>query len=176
MASPLQFPIQMLFRMTSKQKALQQASDYLGMYQTFLAQAGGKAGQSRNVPKMLGVDEDMRDWSLYQLLEHNTIVNNAITQLICDLAAGVDPSEMNRIDPKNDVMPSADAGPEQVEIFKASVEDHIARVTPLSDLRKTIKVPHPLFGMFNAHMWTCMFSFHLKVHLKQAELLAKGDS
>ena len=92
------------------------------------------------------------------------------------LAAGVDPSDMNRIDPKKDVMPGSAAGPEQVDIFKASVEDHIARVTPLSDLRKTIKVPHPLFGMFNAHMWTCMFSFHLKVHFKQAELLAKGGS
>lgn len=161
--------------MTSKQKALQQASDYLTVYLGYVKQAGEGAGTPRMVPKMLGVDEDMRGWSLYQLLEHNTIVNRAITQLICDLADGVPPEDMNRIDPKHDVMPGDGAGEEQVDIFTTSVQDHIARITPLSDLRKTRKVPHPLFGNFNAHMWTCMFSFHLKVHFNQARFLAEED-
>jgi hypothetical protein len=179
MSSLLAIPVQILFRFTSKEKALCQASEFRDRYLRFIEQAGDTAGQPRTVPKMPGVDEDMRSWSLYQLLEHNTIVNRAITNLICDLAAGVGTADMARFDPKKDVMPSAEAGPEQVELFTESIQQHLSRVTPLSDLRNTARFPHPMFGNFTAHQWTCMFSLHLRVHFRQAALLAgngKGGS
>lgn len=43
---------------------------------------------------------------------------------------------------------------------------------PPSDLRNAARFPHPMFGNFTAHQWTCMFSLHLRVHLRQAALLA----
>ena len=168
----LQIPVQMLFHLTPRDRALQQTRVRSAEYLDLVRKAGAGAGVARNVPKMMGVDEDMRDWSLFQLLEHNTIVNRSITRLICELSEGVPPAEMTRIDPKRDVMPSAGPGEEQVEAFRLSVEDFLDRVGPLSGLRNTIRIPHPVFGRFNAHQWTCMLGFHLSVHLRQARFLA----
>jgi hypothetical protein len=36
-------------------------------------------------------------------------------------------------------------------------------------LRGTGTSPHPVFGDFDAHKWNCMFTFHLGLHLPQAE-------
>jgi hypothetical protein len=173
MSSLLKAPVQFLFWLTSKKRALAQARGMLAEYESLVREAGVVAAESQTVPRMMGVDEDMRDWSLFQLLEHNTIVNRAITQVICHLAAGRDPADAPRFDPKRDVMPSAEAGEEQVEAFADSVRDFCEKVAGLSDLRKTARIPHPMFGNFTAHHWVCMLPLHLKVHRRQAWLLAR---
>lgn len=174
MSSLLKIPIRLIFFFMSKKKVLAMAETIASEYSDFATLLGSKGSVSYTVPKMIGVDEDMRNWSFFQLLEHNTIVNRAMTDLICDLAAGDPPEDREPFDPKNDVMPSSDSGPEQVSAFEVSVQDHISRVSALSDLRKTARYRHPMFGMFTAHQWSCMFSFHLKVHLRQARLLAEN--
>lgn len=169
----LKIPVQVAFRFTPLSKAVARAGLYGDEYLALAGQAGPNAGVPRTVPRMMGVDEDMRGWSLFQLLEHNTIVNRSITLLICHLAEGGDPETFPAIDPKLDVMPSADAGEEQVEAFRKSVQAFRENVAPLSGLRKTRTYPHPIFGNFTAHQWACMFAFHLKIHLRQARLLAE---
>lgn len=69
--------------------------------------------KTATVPAILGVDEDMRDWSIYQVLEHDTIVNRRLTgQMLFVAGAGPGPDPDFSI--KHDVMPSPDPGPEQV--------------------------------------------------------------
>ena len=46
------------------------------------------ASTPKEVPALFGVDEDMRHWSFYQVLEHNVIVNRNITLLVQSLARG----------------------------------------------------------------------------------------
>lgn len=137
-----------------------------------LARKLGKARSATptRVPKMLGVDEDMREWSIYMILEHNTIVNRNITKVVKALSVGDQPAD--RIDPKKDVMPSANPGPEQVGSFRASVQDHLQAVREAPRLRFTKKARHPIFGPMDAHGWHCMFAFHLRLHRKQAEAAA----
>ena len=125
------------------------------------------------VPPMLGVDEDMRNWSFYMLLEHHVIVNRSITNLIEGLVRG---EVIEGIDPKKDVMPSADPGVEQVEVFRSSIEAHIETIARLGKLRGTVKKRHPIFGMLDAHGWHCMFGLHLEVHMKQAQLVASQST
>jgi hypothetical protein len=120
----------------------------------------------------MGVDEDMRDWSFFMILEHNTIVNRSVAGVVRSLALGEDLPASARIDPKRDVMPSADPGAEQVEAFRDSVESHLATVARLPGLRRTSRLPHPVFGDLDAHGWHCMFGLHLEIHLKQAETVA----
>ena len=140
---------------------------YLG-----LARGLGEARSASpvRVPPMLGVDEDMRDWSIYMILEHNTIVNRSITRVVTALTIGEQPTD--RIDPKKDVMPSAEPGPEQVASFQASVHEHLQTVKEGPRLRFTVKSRHPIFGPMDAHGWHCMFAFHLRLHRKQAEAVA----
>lgn len=130
------------------------------------------------VPSMLGVDEDMRRWSFFMILEHNVIVNRRITTLIGRLAKNEPPSgDERKFDVKKDVMPSASPGIEQVAAFRESVEDHLEKVSLHPKLKHTAKSPHTIFGPFDAHSWHCMFGLHLEIHRKQAETVIKliGD-
>lgn len=49
-------------------------------------------------------------------------------------------------------------------------------VEPHLSLRGTAKYPHPLFGLYDAHMWHAMFGFHLKLHYKQAQMLVRSKN
>jgi len=181
MSSPvLRLVVQSLFTCQSRATALRKADKALGDYLALAEGLSPEAGQRGvRVPPMRGVDEEMRDWSFYQLLEHNTIVNRVITKTIESLVQGRPPRFAEKMDPKRDVLPSEQPGAEQVERFAESVRDHVSTVAELGPLRGTITTPHPLFGVFDAHKWTCMFAFHLAVHLPQAEYVvreAKGES
>jgi hypothetical protein len=125
------------------------------------------------VPAMMGVDEDMRNWSFFMILEHNAIVNRSITDIVQSLAQGRQPTGPGSMNPKTDVMPAPSAGPEQVEAFRASVESHLSAVAELGGMRDTIRKRHPLFGRLDAHGWHCMFGLHLKVHINQAETVCR---
>ncbi|MBG7607150.1 MAG: DinB family protein [Verrucomicrobia bacterium] len=160
------------FRLASAKSVEKQSRDVLAQYLKLAKGIDETSGKRPvTVPSMLGVDEDMRGWSFFSLLQHNTLVNRAISSNIRRLALGEPPPE-TPFDVKNDVMPSPDCGIEQVELFEKSVTDHLAMIAGLPGLRGTQQTDHPIFGSFDAHMWNCMFAFHLKIHLKQADLIA----
>jgi len=161
------------FAMTSRASANARSERFLGEYLR-LAQGLDEISGSEpiTVPPMLGVDEDMRGWSFFMILRHNTIVNNAISANVRRLALG-EPAPTKKFDPKKDVMPSGDCGIEQVAIFKASVISHLESIRQLGELRGTETMDHPLFGPFDAHKWNCMFAFHLQIHLSQAGHVVK---
>lgn len=125
------------------------------------------------VPNMIGIDEEMRNWSLFMILEHNTIVNRIMTDIVKKLANGKDPTPPHPFDPKKDVLPSGNPGREHVDAFRDSVKNHLQTVSLLPSLRGTSIKQHPLFGAFDAHKWHCMFGFHLGLHLKQADYVVK---
>ncbi len=162
------------FRFTSRQTADRQAERWLRYYLGLAGKLDASGGSRPvRVPAMQGVDEDMRDWSFFMLLEHNTIVNHAISRVVERLARGWDPVQPGDIDPKTGVMPSANPGPEQVEAFRDSVRSHLKMVASLGQLRGTKTREHPVFGTFDAHAWNCMFGFHLQVHARQAKYIVQ---
>jgi hypothetical protein len=137
--------VRSFFLITSRNRALYQAKRFLKDY---LNLAGGLSREigmcSVKVPPMRGVDEDMRDWSFYMILEHNSIVNKSITATIQQLVNGEPLSGVAAIDPKKDVMPSQSAAEEQLQDFKKSVNEHVAVVANLGKLRGTQTAPHPI--------------------------------
>ena len=162
--------VRSFFFMTSRNRALNQAKRFLKDYLELADGLSREIGMlSVKVPPLRGVDEDMRDWSFYMILEHNTIVNRTISATIQQLVNGEPLSGAAAIDPKKDVMPSLSAAEEQLQEFKNSVNAHMAVVANLGKLRGTKAAPHPIFGEFDAHNWNCMFSFHLSLHYTQAE-------
>ena len=54
---------------------------------------------------MPGVDEDMRNWSVLQIIEHNVIVNRVYTEILDTISQGR--TFVSELDVKKDVMPSA---------------------------------------------------------------------
>lgn len=171
----LKTAVRTLFACTGRATVLRQCESVLGRY---LALAQGlpeeNGRRTVEVPWMPGIDEDMRRWSFFMILEHNVIVNRAITANAVQLARGEEPSGAAVIDVKKDVMPSASAGLSQVDAFARSVRQHVQAVAALPVLRGTKRSLHPLFGPFDAHQWNCMFAFHLELHLRQARFVVRN--
>jgi|AntRauTorckE6833_2_1112554.scaffolds.fasta_scaffold31426_2 hypothetical protein len=160
--------IRIRFRLSSTKRVENQTrrllADYLDLTRGLDERSGN---QSVRVPPMLGVDEDMRDWSFLMILQHNTIVNHAISDVVRRLALG-EPEPEKKFDPKTDTVPDSTCGMEEVTRFEESVRSHLALLPTLGKLRGTAKAEHPIFGPFDAHMWSCLFPFHLQIHMKQA--------
>lgn len=155
---------------TSRNRASGHIRKSLDKYLTLTASVAPEDGRRPVwVPPMIGIDEDMRGWSFFGILEHNVIVNRSITEIVKSLVRGQKPAGEGAIDMKNDVMPSTDPGGEQIEAFRTSVEEHLESVSGLRGLRQTSTKRHPVFGELNAHGWHCMFGLHLDIHRKQAE-------
>ena len=162
------------FLLTPRDRASDQIRRHLQRYLALgqsIRPADGR--QPVRVPAMLGVDEDMRDWSFFMILAHNTIVNRSITAIVRSLVNGERPSGPGAIDAKKDVMPSATAGEEQLREMRASVEAHLDTMASLSGLRRTATCRHPIFGELTAHGWHCMFGLHLEIHLRQAKSVCR---
>lgn len=167
--------IRSLFLFTTRERAKKQTKRVLFDYIALANQISPAYGSLPvKVPPMRGVDEDMRHWSFYQILSHNVLVNRSISATVQQLARGESLHGMATIDPKADVMPSAEVGKEQIPLFQASVRDHLNMVANLGNLRRTGCSPHPIFGDFNAHRWNCMFPFHLKLHYPQAVFVVQN--
>jgi len=145
--------------------------DYLALADQIRPDMGSR---SVTVPPMPGVDENMRHWSFYQILSHNTRVNRSITATVEQLVNGEILHGAAIIDPKRDVMPPKAVGEEQRVAFQTSIMNHLHTVSRLGNLRGTHRSPHPLLGAFDAHQWNCMFAFHLKVHFPQAAYVARN--
>jgi hypothetical protein len=158
------------FRLTSRKQASDQIRKLLARYLSLVQSIDPEAGRLPvRVLPMLGVDEDMRDWSLFMILEHNVIVNRSITAIVENLARGEKPPAIDVDDPKRDVMPSQDPGEEQIQAFQSSVEIHLEVVSRLPRLRSAATIRHPIFGQLNAHGWHCMLGLHLDIHRNQAK-------
>ena len=165
--------VRTLFTFTSREKALERSKILLGQYLRLTEGWSEKSKQlCVEVPPMRGVDEDMRRWSFFMILEHNAIVNRSITASVVQLANGELLNWPATIDVKKGVMPSGAADEAQVGLFADSVTSHVAAVENLKQLRGTATSPHPIFGQFDAHKWSCMFAFHLGLHLPQAKYVA----
>ncbi|MEX0324703.1 MAG: DinB family protein [Puniceicoccaceae bacterium] len=163
------------FAITSRAQASRQIRRLADKYLQLAAGLDPHSGATPyQVPKMPGVDEDMRGWSFYMLLEHNTIVNRLIADIVESLSKGEMPKVAGKVDPKAGVMPGENPGPEQVEAFRLSVDDYLELLPSLESLKGTATRPHPVFGDFDAHQWHCMFGFHLMIHYKQAAKILKG--
>jgi hypothetical protein len=171
----LKAAVRLLFIGTSRKRATNQAKSTLQNYMRLADGLTLEAGcRPVEVPPMPGIDEDMRRWSFYMILEHDTIVNRSISTTIGELVRGEPLTAAATMDFKKDVMPSRSAGEEQLQTFRDSVMEHIAMVKVLGKLRGTKTTPHPIFGDFDAHKWHCMFSFHLGLHYKQAAYVVQS--
>ncbi len=165
--------IKLYFNLSSREKVVDRIEKYLKRYMELVGRVCGEGKKKIHVPSMIGLDKDMRDWSLYMILEHNVKVNESIKKIVYRLSRGEKLRPEEEIDPKVDVMPE-DSGMEQVDEFKRSVEDYLQVIADLGELKGSIKKDHPVFGPLDAHQWHCMFAFHLGIHLRQAEYIVKA--
>jgi len=137
--------IRFKFALTSRKKAVDIVKSEMEKTLATVAALGTEgSAQACKVPPMLGVDRDMRNWSLFQILEHNTIVNNQMYKVAEALGHGREfRSDFNA---KTDTIPSDTPNENEIAAFRISVERFLVMIDTLTDLRQTQRLRHPKIG------------------------------
>lgn len=127
------------------------------------------------IPRLRGLEDSSRYWSVWMTLDHLRITNEAFASIIATLAAGRIPSgraDTAAVKPS----PAADAWSEAA--FEASCDALRDVVAGLGDLATPQTFPHPWFGPLDAAGWHALSATHLGIHLAQiaaiSERLAKS--
>ena len=159
------------FALTSHRSAAATIAREREEYESLLRKLGPEKSRiSVSVPSMQGIDADMRNWSLIQVIEHNTIVNQRFWLAVVSIRTGKDSND--GFDPKKDVMPSENPGEAVWSDFENSIERFQMLIARQKQHRGTDTMEHPLFGPLDVHGWHCMFGFHLYLHRRQGEAIA----
>ncbi|MCB1204973.1 MAG: DinB family protein [Verrucomicrobiae bacterium] len=122
------------------------------------------------IPRLRGLEDSSRHWSVWMTLDHLRITNRAFTGVIATLSEGKVPP--GRADTAA-VKPAPESGPETEEAFEISCDDLISQVNSVSNLETALRFPHPWFGPLNAAGWQALSAMHLGIHRKQIAEIAR---
>jgi len=131
-------------------------------------------GQPVLVPRIRGIEDSSRYWSVAMTLEHLIIVGMAQKYIIQSLAKGQVPSQKAStatVKPAGINPPRA-----QVQMYRDFINALRPELDPLKDIAETnkLKYAHPWFGKFNMLQWQWMFQAHTHVHRAQIKEIVKG--
>jgi hypothetical protein len=123
------------------------------------------------IPRLRGLEDSSRWWSMLMTLDHLRIVNVAVAHTIAELAAGRMPAGQASTAA---VKPSPTVGRDVIAAFAASCDrlQHTAAAVP--DLATRLRYAHPWFGPLDAGAWYFLAGFHLALHRRQLEHIQRG--
>jgi hypothetical protein len=122
------------------------------------------------IPRLSGLEDSSRYWSVCMTLEHLVIVDSVVVRVIEALVAGVVPKGEASTAA---VKPSPTTDIAAIDRFEATARDYLARVEGLSDLRTKHSYRHPWFGPLNGLGWHRMVALHHRIHRKQVERIIR---
>jgi hypothetical protein len=125
------------------------------------------------IPRIFGIEDSSRYWSLFMTVEHLNIVIPAVMGLISSLLDRQDYAKEVRI---QDVKPHERAGPEQIEKLKQNQMRYEKFILSLASLRSCRRHPHPWFGPLHPHGWHCLLGVHQLIHRRQIERILSAYS
>lgn len=141
-----------------------------------LKEAAGVSPDKRDtkvlVPRMRGIEDSSRFWSVNEVLEHLLITGVPMRELIETLAAGKTSDYEVKIEnfkPKGKYA-GGDARPD-FEKFTTETVERLKNL-PIADAGPRHR--HPWMGMFNALQWTWILAGHSGIHLVQLQAIKKG--
>lgn len=130
-----------------------------------------EAGVRVLVPRLRGLEDSSRWWSVWMTLDHLRIVNDSIAGVITLL--GSERAPAGQVSTAA-VKPSPDAGPEVLAAFDASCDAIERVVAELPRARSTERFAHPWFGPLDTAGWHAMAAMHMSIHLAQLHAIVRG--
>ena len=126
------------------------------------------ARRSRRVliPRLRGLEDSSRYWSVWMVLDHLRITNRAFGGAISSLARGIVPRQKAgpaAVKPDPEVTEAVEAD------FEDSCETFAAAAAAVSDLRTRTRYAHPWFGEMDAAGWHALAAIHMRLHRRQIE-------
>ena len=135
-------------------------------------QAGAHAlGTRVLIPRLRGLEDSSRFWSVWMTLDHLRIVNDSITGVIGELTEGrVPPGAASTAT----VKPSEHVKGEVVASYESSCDRLLQLVASKPTLRTPLRFAHPWFGPLDAAGWHAMSAMHMGIHRAQIESILRG--
>jgi hypothetical protein len=126
------------------------------------------------IPRVRGMEDSSRYWSVWMTLDHLRIVNNRMARVIQALSNGTVPQGKSST---AGVKPSPAADKSALLDFEKSCESLLATVAAIPDLRTPARFAHPWFGPLDAAGWHALAGGHMAIHRLQIErILATGSN
>ncbi len=126
------------------------------------------------IPRLRGLEDSSRFWSVWMTLDHLRIVNNEVTRVIEAIARGQTPHGRASTAA---VKPSPDVGAEVVGAYEESCEQFLIRTGAFTTLRTSLRFEHPWFGPLDGAGWHALAAMHMGIHRAQiARIIAEPAS
>ena len=124
------------------------------------------------IPRLQGIEDSSRYWSIAMTREHLVIVGNGLTGIIKSLGNNiVPPVKVNTasVKPKGEHAPQTDIN--DFRQFATTTRPAITQAIrlPVSRLHK---LDHPWFGPFDALQWQWLLATHGVIHYRQIKAIA----
>jgi hypothetical protein len=150
----------------------------------FVRERGGIAAQYRDreegilrervlIPRLRGLEDSSRFWSVWMTLDHLRIVNVQITQVIEALTQGRMPEGRASTAA---VKPSADVGPEVQGAYEKSCDRLVRFAASCPTLCTPVRYAHPWFGPLDGAGWHAMAAMHMGIHREQIVRILENAS
>jgi len=130
-----------------------------------------QAAQRVLIPRLRGMEDSSRYWSVWMTLDHLRIVNRGCTGVMRILAQGKVP---DRVASTAAVKPSPQVDPSVIETFIEGCGDFLETSDGIADHRTRVRHAHPWFGPLDVAGWHAMAGFHMQLHRRQVERIIAG--
>ncbi len=140
-----------------------------GLIEALIAKChAASAGQRVLIPRLRGLEDSSRHWSVWMTLDHLRITNEAFRGVLDCLAKNITPSGAASI---ASVKPSPDASLEVLEEYRRSCSDVLVVIAENPNFETKVKFAHPWFGPLDAEGWHLLAGLHMSIHRKQIEAI-----
>jgi len=125
------------------------------------------------IPRLRGLEDSSRFWSVYMTLDHLRIVNDAIDRAIGDLVQNRMPDGTASTAA---VKPSDRVGSEVVAAYESSCDTLATMLAAGVDFRTTLRYAHPWFGPLDAAGWSALSAIHMGIHRVQIKRILRDGT
>jgi hypothetical protein len=118
------------------------------------------------IPRLRGLEDSSRYWSVWMTLDHLRIVHRSIEGIVTTLAKGEVPVGVASTAA---VKPSTGVDSTIVHQFEESCDSILLAFATVKDLKTKARYAHPWFGGLDAAGWHALAAMHLGIHRRQIE-------
>lgn len=123
------------------------------------------------VPRLQGIEDSSRYWSVAMTLEHLVIVGTGITAIVKSLGQNIVPPvkvNIGNLKPKGSHEPQSDL--HDFRRFATTTRPALEQVIRLP-VSRIHKLDHPWFGPFDALEWQWVMATHSVIHYRQIKAI-----
>jgi hypothetical protein len=124
------------------------------------------------VPRLQGLEDSSRFWSVAMALEHLYISGTNMAKFVVKLSNGEVPAievDIAKVKP-----PGAKSGAEILANYKVFLEKTLLEIDRgVKDRNSRTRLKHPWFGALTAKQWQWLMLSHSHIHYRQIKLILK---